>query len=57
MAHVIIKEGLMDRDYISQRTRGFEELKESVKDYTPEKVAEITGVSAGDIVRAARANA
>ena len=57
MAHVIIKEGLMDRDYIAQRTRGFEELKESVKDYTPEKVAEITGVSAGDIVRAARAYA
>ncbi len=57
MAHVIIKEGLVDRDYIAQRTRGFEELKESVGDYTPEKVAEITGVPAGDIVRAARAYA
>ena len=57
MAHVIIKEGLIDRDYIAQWTRGFEDLAESVKDYTPEKVAEITGVAAGDIVRAARSYA
>ncbi len=57
MAHVIIKEGLMDGDYIAQRTRGFEELRESVKDYSPEKAAEITRVAAGDIVRAARAYA
>lgn len=57
MAHVIIKEGLLDREYISQRTRGFEALAESVSDFTPEKASEITGVSASDIVRAARAYA
>jgi len=57
MAHVIIKEGLIDIDYISQWTRGFEEYRESLKDYTPEKAAEITGVAAGDIVRAARSYA
>jgi formate dehydrogenase major subunit len=57
MAHVIIKEGLMDRDYIALRTRGFEALAASVKDYPPEKVEEITGVAARDIVRAARAYA
>ena len=57
MAQVIIKEGLIDREYIARNTRGFEALAESVKDYTPEKVSEITGVAAGDIVRAARAYA
>ena len=57
MAHVIIKEGLTDREYISKWTRGYEKLAEVVQDYTPEKVAEITGIPAGDIVRAARAYA
>jgi formate dehydrogenase major subunit len=57
MAHVIIKEGLIDIDYISRWTRGFEAFRESLKDYTPEKVSEITGVAAGDIVRAARSYA
>lgn len=57
MAHVIIKEGLTDKEYISSRTEGFEELAEAVSDYTPEKVAEITGIPAGDVVRAARAYA
>jgi formate dehydrogenase major subunit len=57
MAHVIIKEGLIDNDYITKWTRGYEELVEAVKDYSPEKAAEITGISAGDIIRAARAYA
>ncbi|NLF47662.1 MAG: formate dehydrogenase subunit alpha [Clostridiales bacterium] len=54
LINVIIKEKLYDREYISKRTEGFEELKETVKDYTPERVAEICGVSADDIVKAAR---
>ena len=57
MAHVIIKEGLFDGDYIAKNTRGFEALRESVKDFSPENVSEITGVSPDDIVRAARAYA
>jgi anaerobic selenocysteine-containing dehydrogenase len=36
-------------EYISERTEGFDELKELVKDYTPEKVSEITGIPADDI--------
>jgi len=57
MAHVIIKEGLADQDYIGKWTCGYEDLAEAVQDYTPEKVAEITGIPAGEIVRAARAYA
>ncbi len=54
MIHVIIKEGLADMDYIRERTEGFEELAEIVKDYTPEKVAEICHIDAEDIRKAAR---
>jgi predicted molibdopterin-dependent oxidoreductase YjgC len=57
MAQVIIKEGLVDQEFISRWTTGYKAIEEAVKDYTPEKVAEITGVSASDIVRAARAYA
>jgi formate dehydrogenase alpha subunit len=54
MMHVIIAEGLQDDEYISERTEGFDELKELVKDYTPETVSEITGIPADDIRKAAR---
>ncbi|NLW70273.1 MAG: formate dehydrogenase subunit alpha [Eubacteriaceae bacterium] len=54
MINVIIEEGLADMDYINSRTEGFEEIKEMVKDYTPEKVAEICGVDPEDIRKAAR---
>ncbi len=54
LVHVIIKEGLEDKDYVKKRTQGFEYLSSMVEKYTPEYVALITGVSAEDIVRAAR---
>jgi len=54
MMNVIIEEGLYDKEFVAERTEGFEELAEMVKDYTPEKAAEITGVAADDIREAAR---
>ncbi len=54
LMHVIIKEGLEDKQYISERTEGFEELKQCVAKYTPEYVSDITGIPAKDIVTAAR---
>ena len=57
IAHQIIKEGLIDRGYIAERTGGFEEFEGSVGEYTPERAAEITGVPADEIIRAARAYA
>lgn len=52
--HVIIKEGLQDEAFIKERTEGFEELKEIVKDYTPEKVGEICHIDPDQLVEAAR---
>ena len=57
MAHVMIKEGLINHEYIGKWTRGYEEYAKSVEDYTPERVAKITGIPAEEIVRAARAYA
>ncbi len=53
LMNVIIENGLQNDEYIKNRTENYEELKEIVKDYTPEKVAEICGVKAEDIVNAA----
>lgn len=54
MMHVIINENLYDREYVSKYTLGFEQLKERVQDYPPERVAPLTGISAGDIGKLAR---
>lgn len=51
--HVIIERGLQDKSYIEERTENYEELVRLVKEYTPERVAEICGVNADDIVKAA----
>jgi formate dehydrogenase alpha subunit len=56
--HVIIKENLIDKDFIEQRVdRGmvaFQELKELVEKYTPEKTEELTSVPKEKIIAAAR---
>ncbi len=49
MMHVIIAEGLHDADYVAKYTTGFEQLREKVKDYPPDRVAQWTGISAADI--------
>ena len=54
MIHTIIEEGLTDRQYIQARTDGFEEVKENVKAYAPEAVAERCGIPAETIREVAR---
>jgi formate dehydrogenase alpha subunit len=53
--NAILSEGLEDKEFIESRTEGFEELKAVVAEYTPERVEEITGVPAADLVAAAKA--
>ncbi len=53
MAHAIIAQGLADKEFVENRTEGFEEFAAMVADYTPEKVAEICGIDADDLVQAA----
>ena len=54
MAHVIITEGLADKDFVAKRTNGFSQWAASIMDYTPEKAAALSGLQAGQIIRAAR---
>lgn len=54
MMHVILRDGLEDRAYIDSMTHGFAELAERVRDYTPERVAQWTGMTAGEVEQLAR---
>jgi formate dehydrogenase alpha subunit len=54
MMNVIISEGLEDRAFVEERTEGYEELREVVMAYTPERVEEITDIPADDLRAAAR---
>jgi molybdopterin guanine dinucleotide-containing S/N-oxide reductase-like protein len=54
MMHVIINEGLHDADYLARYTVGFDQLREKVQEYSPERVEKWTGIAASDIVQLAR---
>src|SRR5581483_3099044 len=54
MAHVIVKENLVNWDFVNSRTEGFNEYLESLEKFTPEFAEEVSGVSAEDIRKAAR---
>jgi len=54
MMNVIISEKLHDSDFINDRTEGFSEFANAVKDFTPEMAEEITTVPAEKIRQAAR---
>ena len=53
LLHVVLRDGLEDREFIEQHTTGFEAVRESVKPYDPRRVAEMTGVPPETVERAA----
>lgn len=54
MANVMIAEDIYAKEFIEQWGHGFDKFKEHVKQYPPDKVAEICDIPAIDIKRAAR---
>lgn len=54
LMHVLIKEDLYDHDFVENWTHGFAELREYVRDFSPERVAQITWIPAEKIVWLAR---
>jgi formate dehydrogenase alpha subunit len=54
MAQVIIEEELWNKEFVANKTEGFDIVQETVKKYTPEMAAEITGVPAELIRETAR---
>jgi assimilatory nitrate reductase catalytic subunit len=53
MMHILIREGKINHEYIAEHTSGFEALRAHLEEYTPERVSETTGLTAGQIREAA----
>jgi formate dehydrogenase major subunit len=54
MLHTIINENLYDEQYVQGQTEGFEELKENIKDFSPEKMEAVCGIKAETLKEVAR---
>jgi anaerobic selenocysteine-containing dehydrogenase len=54
MMHVMIREGLVDHEYVSQHAVGYDALAERARPYSPGEVAHTVGLSADEIERFAR---
>jgi formate dehydrogenase major subunit len=55
LLHVIVAEGLVDEGFVAARVNGYEALKASVAEATPERMSEICGIPADTIRAVARA--
>jgi anaerobic selenocysteine-containing dehydrogenase len=55
MMHVIIRDDLVDRDWVAEHTLGFDELAAHVAEWTPERAAAECGVDA-DVIEASHAS-
>lgn len=53
IAHILIKEGYVDNEYVAQRVNGFEDLEKMVEKFTPEYTSRLTGVAQEKIIKAA----
>lgn len=53
LMHIILANGWEDKEFIKNRTEGFDDFKAVVDEYTPERVSEITGVPLEELQQAA----
>jgi len=53
LIHLVIEMGLVDHEFVTARTTGYEALRASVAGYTPQRVSELTGLPADVLVRTA----
>jgi anaerobic selenocysteine-containing dehydrogenase len=53
IAHILIRDGLINLEYIARHTTGFTEFSTFVEQFTPEHVAQVTGLSEEQIIRVA----
>lgn len=53
LLHILVREGLIDQEYIRERTEGFEQVRGRVASYWPELVERVAGVPQGDLTQAA----
>ncbi len=53
LAHVVARDGLVDKPFLDARTEGYDAVQDLLADYTPADVQRISGIPAADIERAA----
>ncbi|QXH63578.1 nitrate reductase [Pseudomonas azerbaijanorientalis] len=51
--HLLLWEDWIDRDFIKDHTEGLPELKKLVRDYTPQMVSQLCGISVGQLQQCA----
>jgi anaerobic selenocysteine-containing dehydrogenase len=49
LMHVLIRAGWLDRDYIEQYTLGFDRLADRAREFTPQRVADLCGITAQEV--------
>ena len=54
LLHLLIRDGLIDNEYIDERTEGFDRVREVAATYWPERVERITGIPEAELLQAAR---
>ncbi|KAF1038174.1 MAG: Dimethyl sulfoxide reductase DmsA [Herbaspirillum frisingense] len=54
MMHVLVAENLLDHDYIARHTLGFAQLTQRVAAWTPQRTADVCGISAQEVLDLAR---
>ncbi len=56
LMHLLVRDGSIDKQFLTTRVQGFEELKEKIlPDYPPEKVSHLTGLSVDTLESMAKA--
>jgi predicted molibdopterin-dependent oxidoreductase YjgC len=53
LMYIILEKGWEDKAFIAERTESFDEFRETVRQYPPEKASEITGISVEELYQAA----
>ena len=54
LLHLLLKQGLVDREFLAERTQGFDAVVGIAATYWPERTEKITGVTELQLARAAR---
>ncbi len=53
LLHILIRDRMVDAEYLAERTEGFDRVRAAVATYWPERVERITGVAEAELTRAA----
>jgi anaerobic selenocysteine-containing dehydrogenase len=53
LMHILVRDHLYDREYVERWTCGFEQLRERIAEYPPDRVSALTGISVADIEKLA----